>query len=238
MLRKKKRSEPEEAEGAPDWMLTFSDCMTLLLTFFVLLLSFSSFDKELFPILRVIFAKKLSSISLDTTINKEAFVKTTQFDYQPEIEVGSEKPTLEKGMEDTSLKDTSTNFQDRKIFLISSGKVFLGKGKVISVEGRKTLSTMASFLKEMPSRVVISENLRAFGANNNMVPAQTDIGLQRAWAVIDYFSSKEGLDKGRFSISAASTVTQESLKSSGPGYTDVKAKRMLEIIFLERSIYN
>ena len=36
---------PEEAkEGAPEWMVTFADMMSLLLTFFVLLLSFSSIE--------------------------------------------------------------------------------------------------------------------------------------------------------------------------------------------------
>lgn len=35
--------EPEEAKaGAPDWMVTFADLMSLLLTFFILLLSFSN----------------------------------------------------------------------------------------------------------------------------------------------------------------------------------------------------
>lgn len=36
---------PEEAEeGAPEWMVTFGDLMSLLMTFFVLLLSFSQMD--------------------------------------------------------------------------------------------------------------------------------------------------------------------------------------------------
>ncbi len=36
---------PECAKGAPKWMTTFSDMTTLLLTFFVLLLSMANFDK-------------------------------------------------------------------------------------------------------------------------------------------------------------------------------------------------
>lgn len=36
---------PECEKGAPKWMTTFSDMTTLLLTFFVLLLSMANFDK-------------------------------------------------------------------------------------------------------------------------------------------------------------------------------------------------
>ena len=35
---------PECKEGAPEWMATFSDMMTLLMCFFVMLISMSSFE--------------------------------------------------------------------------------------------------------------------------------------------------------------------------------------------------
>lgn len=44
MARRPKKSEP----GAPAWMVTFSDMVTLLLTFFVLLLSMANMDKVKF----------------------------------------------------------------------------------------------------------------------------------------------------------------------------------------------
>ncbi|RMF20099.1 MAG: flagellar motor protein, partial [Gammaproteobacteria bacterium] len=36
----------EGPRGAPNWIVTFADLMTLLLTFFILLLSFSNIDAE------------------------------------------------------------------------------------------------------------------------------------------------------------------------------------------------
>ncbi len=45
MGRKKDNAPPAE-EGAPGWMVTFADLMTLLLTFFVLLLSMSTLDNQ------------------------------------------------------------------------------------------------------------------------------------------------------------------------------------------------
>ena len=44
--------------GAPAWMLTFGDCMTLLLTFFVLMLSFSSFDEAALMRLKGAFSER------------------------------------------------------------------------------------------------------------------------------------------------------------------------------------
>ena len=41
----KKKCAPCPPTGAPDWMVTYGDLMTLLLCFFVLLFSFSEMDK-------------------------------------------------------------------------------------------------------------------------------------------------------------------------------------------------
>jgi hypothetical protein len=50
---------------------------------------------------------------------------------------------------------------------------------------------------------------------------------------LDYLTTRHGLDKKQFSISAASTLAQEDLDSSR-----TEPQRRLEIVLLERSIYN
>ena len=45
-MSKRKKPEPPEEEGAPAWMNTYGDMVTLLLTFFVLLFSFSTIDAQ------------------------------------------------------------------------------------------------------------------------------------------------------------------------------------------------
>ncbi|MBT8374349.1 MAG: hypothetical protein KJN80_05515 [Deltaproteobacteria bacterium] len=45
---KVKKLEIEVGEGAPAWVVTFGDLMSLLLCFFVLLLSFSEMDKAVY----------------------------------------------------------------------------------------------------------------------------------------------------------------------------------------------
>lgn len=232
MGRTKKQLEADEPEGAPLWMVTFSDCMTLMLTFFVLLFSFSSFDEGVFEKLAMSFTRTLYA-DVPPVEDKGAFLPIEQIVAIEHLGDGSEKPTLARGWRDGLKEETeSADFHSRKVFLISSKRVFWAKGTVISSKGRNILATMASFLKEAPNRIVISEN------GSGDAEDDEQFGLLRAWAVMEYLTTKQGLDKSWFSISAASTLTQEGLKSVEPDRTEAEAQRSLEIVLLEWSIYN
>jgi len=233
MPAKKQAESEEKPAGAPEWMVTFSDCMTLLLTFFVLLLSFSSFDDRIFRQLKTIFGEALPAVAPGVKTDRDAFLPMTQIQATAELDEGSEKPTLDTGFEDRTKEETEPlDFHSRKVFLIESKRIFWGKGAAISSEGRNIMSILASFLKEMPSRVVISEN----GPGEDEDSEQ--LGLPRAWAVLNYFATVQNLDKKRFSISVASTLAQAGLKSSESASPGSERERMLEIVLLERSIYN
>jgi len=227
MVRARKQPEPEEPAGAPEWMVTYCDCMTLMLTFFVLLFSFSSFDKSVFAELSMAFTEAISTVKKD----KSAFLPTKPILATEYLDEGSEKSTLAKGLEGNLKEETEpVNLHDRKVFLISSDNIFWGRGTVISLQGRKTLSATALFLKEVPNRVVISEN----GQGNDEDGEQ--FGLLRSWAVIEYFTTKQGLNKGRFSL--ATDTLQRDHKNDQQDNSQAKAERTLEIVLLERSIYN
>ena len=229
----RKKAESDDAPGAPEWMVTFSDCMTLLLTFFVLLLSFSSFDDKVFRKLQVIFMKALPAVSNTDEKNKDAFLSSDQIEETPELAEGSEKPTLVRGYADNLQEETEpADFRHRRVFLISSKEIFWGKGTIISSEGRRVMTKMASFLENVPGRVVISEN------GPTSVDNSEQLGLPRAWAVMDYITTEHNLDKKRFSISAASAVAQGSPESSELAPSGSVSERTVEVILLDRSTYN
>lgn len=233
MAREKKQAESDEAPGAPEWMVTFSDCMTLLLTFFVLLLSFSSFDDRIFRDLKVLYSSALTSITPVIRSDKDAFLYEPPVMYKSQPDKGSEKPTLEQGTKDGVLKElTPIDFQGGIVFTISSEKIFLGKGMLISPERRHIMDTLALFLKGVPSRIVISE------AGPVDDQGSEYFGLPRAWAIMDYLITKQNLDRKRFSISATGTLAQENAENSRAVHGIPKSKRTLEIVLLERSIYN
>ena len=228
-----KQEKREEPAGAPEWMVTFSDCMTLLLTFFVLLLSFSSFDKNIFRTLKVIFNKQWPSVGSEQRKDKRAFLAAYQIEPTDDLDGGSEKPTLEKGMEDNLKRETEpADFRRRKVFMIPSSRIFWGRGTVMSAEGRRILATMAALLKEVPNRIVISES----GADQDR--ADTKFGLARSWTVMEHLATQQGLEKKRFSLSAASIMAHENPEENEETGTGAEAERLLEIVLLERSICN
>ena len=240
MGRERKQPEPEQKADAPEWMVTYCDCMTLMLTFFVLLFSFASFDESAFEGLLPNFTKTLSMVDTPAKKDKSAFVSTQQILPTGYFDEGSEKVTLARGDEareagaragNNLTEDTeSADFRNQKVFLFSSKRLFWGKGMAISPEGRNMLSTMASFLKEIPCWIVISENRQGDDKDSEQ------FGLLRSWAVMEYLTTEQGLDKGRFSL-AADTL-QRDHKNDQQDHSQAKTERTLEIVLLERSIYN
>jgi len=233
MARENKQALPDEEPGAPEWMVTFSDCMTLLLTFFVLLLSFSSFDNRVFRSLKVVYSKALTSITPLRQSDRDALSSLPPIKIIVELDKGSEKPTSSQELQEGLLKETKMmDFTNGVAFLISSKKIFWAKGSALSQEGRYVMELMASFLRESPCRIVISENGPRNGNTGDC------FGLPRAWAVLEYLTNEQNIDNDRFSISAESILGMKSLGNDRLDQSSSEVERTVEIVLLQRSIYN
>jgi chemotaxis protein MotB len=219
------RPQEEPLPGAPEWMLTFSDCMTLLLTFFVLLMSFSSFDDVgIFRKLRELFGGQFSSLSINAKQPKDAFLDQFVVHEEQQIDKGSEKPTLAEGDKNNLKEETSENFHDKKIFIADSAGIFWGNGVVLSEKGKRVMSILADFIKQVPNNIVICE--KPVQDNDK----ELNIGQERAWNIVDYLCKKHGINYDRFMISSCGMI--DNISSSK------KNDRMVEIVLLERSFAN
>jgi chemotaxis protein MotB len=223
------RPPPEEGPaGAPKWMVTFSDCMTLLLTFFVLLLSFSSFDNKTFYKATTSLAQALPSISVSDTRNRNSVIIRNEIMFEPERSKGSEFPT-DGGTKEANAKESSdtVNFNDRKVFLIQSDKIFVRQSPQISPDGKSLLKTIAQFLKSKPNRIVISES-QVHSAQRGGAS-----GIKRAFSVMNFLVRQGSLSLDRFAISGTSTVPPKNLSAN---MKTMITGRLLEIVLLDKSI--
>ena len=216
MARESKPAE-DEGGGCPEWMVTFCDCMTLLLTFFVLLLSFATFDKETLPQLGQSFAQALPAIGLSIGERQDSMWKKMSTDESVRQTEGSETPTPVKQQTSNFMREKRPlDFRNLKVFSIASDQFFYARGTAISTQGREVLDALAVFLTHQTGRVVISEN----GPDGH-----SELGLSRATAVMEYLVGQKGLDQRRFSLTSLSTMREKS------------PQRQLEITLLDRSVY-
>ncbi len=219
MAGKPKPQEEESGEGAPLWIISFADMISLLMAFFVMLSTFSGFgaagSKEL---------NRAAKIALSANYYG-GWYRTPRFSSMShhmrsteQLEKGSEKPTLEQSQGTGLLAETEpADFSNRKVFLIESKKVFWAAGTTLSKDGRDFLDLFASYINAMPERVAISESGPGPDA---------DLGINRAIVVIGYLSNK-GVSKNRFSIGTKGTLPNDNFG----------AERMLEITLLDETTY-
>lgn len=213
--------EEESGEGAPLWIISFADMISLLMAFFVMLSTFSSFESS-----GVAKLQRVSKMTLAPNYGWQSKPAAESFEPQNlspnETDKGSEKPTLEKESGTNKLKETyGKDYSTYKVFLIQSKKVFWGTGTSLSTDGRDFLDLLASFLSRVPSRVVIAENGPAPDPAGGI-----ESGISRSISVVNYLASK-GVPKSSCNIAAKATLSQ----------ADFAHERMLEINLLDESIY-
>jgi hypothetical protein len=214
MAGKPKPQEEESGEGAPLWIISFADMISLLMAFFVMLTTFSSFgEKESAKIRKVIDATLTSNFYGGWFKNSTLGTMGHQMVATGQNEKGSEKPTLEGATGRGGLAETAKDFRSQKVVLIESEKAFWSSGTTITTEGREFLDCLALLLAKIPGRLSVSE----VGPGNN-----PDTGILRAIAAVEYLGGK-GVPKSRCGIGT---------KAIMPG-ANLKTARILEITLLE-----
>lgn len=221
MAKKRKKVEPEEPAGAPKWMVTFSDVMTLLLTFFVLLLSFSSFDASALDNVQKAFGLGMPDSAGQVGNHSVALAQTETIKIIEDIPEGSKIPTPDdEALGNLSKKRRLTDYKRQKVFSISSKKIFVGQASAINPKNKDILDYMTVFLKVQPSRIVICE----FDPEN---PDKSDRkSTLRAWALMNYFIDSN-VEADRFSITGSSMLSRN----------DNLKERQVVITLLEEGIY-
>jgi len=215
MAGKPKPQEEESGEGAPLWMVSFADMASLLMAFFVMLTTFSSFGPKESIKLRQVISATLAPDLYGGWLREQSLGKVgRQMVASGQSEKGSEKPTLENLSGPGALAESkSKDFRSQKVFIIESDKAFLGSGVAISAEGREFLDSLALLLSKISGRIAISE----VGPGDS-----PDTGINRAIAVVEYLCDK-GIPKNRCSVGMRATTPE----------TNYKTSRILEITLLE-----
>ena len=208
MAIRKKRSD----SGAPGatWLVTFADLMTLLLSFFVLLLSMSSMDKS---ILRDVVSHFVGDMGLAP--KKGAGRIETKFEFMDRVIANPAEAlndpqrikdllfpdeVLPEGMARGTLDENlQVLLRPEGIALVlSDGLLFETGESALKEDSRKLLAEFSRFLATVTMPVNVS------GYTDNVPSSRMDnyaLSAQRAMSVLSFFL-EQGFDPRRFSVSA------------------------------------
>ncbi len=241
-MARKRKPYPRMVPGAA-WMVTFADMVTLLLAFFVLLLSMSSMDRSILHDVVSQFVgdmglapkKGAGRIPTRFTLVQELINDPVQALDNPQRikDLLFPDEVLPEGMTRSSLHENLRILArpEGLALVLSDGLLFESGGSELSDASRKLLGEFARFLAvtSMPVNVAgYTDNVRGTTKDNYTLSAE------RAMAVLAVFL-ETGFAPGRFTVSAygenfplADNVTPEGramnrrveilLKTSGRTY--------------------
>lgn len=212
--------KPEECKaGAPEWMVTYGDLVTLLMCFFVLLFAFSEIDAQKFEAVMESFQGSAGVLEGGKSLSEDALVfdaspetdTTPQTTESEELEVIEEilNQMAEKLEEELSGQDLSDVIE----FEISENKLIIRlTDNVLFDPARAEIKDDALGVLQILGETLQSEifslgNFRVEGHTDNVpintirFPSNWELSAARATSVLRYFRDEVGFAENRFAIS-------------------------------------
>lgn len=203
MAERKRKSNGDESGGggAPGWMVTYGDLMSLLLTFFVLLLSFSSIQE-------VEFQKALGSLKGALgVLPKQPSVIFQVRPYYPRLKDIQDAKFREKAKElrkmvkDKALSDQLyMEINDEGILIrIDSPVLFaLGDG-TLKREAYPIMDKIAEIIQNWGSNIRIEGHTDDLPIHTSQYPSNWELSTDRALSVLRYLLQNGNIDPKRLS---------------------------------------
>jgi len=210
----RRRKKTAENGGGASWITTFSDLMSLLLTFFILLFSMSNVSDDKFN-------QAAYSLSNSLLGGGEGIMDGMIVPYEEET-TGTNKPVtpakeLEGAeldpaliaiynkvlnfVEKNELEDKVIITADQKgIYVNVSNAILFGKESAsISREGRSVLKSVGKLLNQLDNRVVIEGHTDDIPNAYGQYPTNWELSVGRAVSVLRYLNENEHVDTRRLS---------------------------------------
>lgn len=194
-MNKKEKKAPA---GAPMWMVTFSDMVTLLLTFFVLLMSMASMDKVKFSQASDSLAGAFGVLgsSNTTSVTTPRIVTYAPIDDDLVTRVYRR---LRSKIRELKIEKDITLVKDRgAVILRVDDSVLFGSGqRTVSPEAYPILQKVAELVRPLPF------NMKIEGHSDNQGDEMLnwDISVTRAVSVLRYMASNQLLPLDRLAAS-------------------------------------
>lgn len=198
-----KRQKKAE-KGAPKWMVTYGDMMTLLLTFFIMLLSFANMDivkfrdvtgsvEKAFGIQRII-KEPSPQTGMPMPIPMEA--DPSKVEAEKERLVNLLRATAkEEGLDRTIF----ITMDQRGVKMEIAGSVMFAPGDVnLLPEAQRLFSKMVPMIRETPYRIIVEGHTDDMPIRSDRFPSNWELSAVRSATVVRFFIEAGSIAARRF----------------------------------------
>lgn len=222
------RRRERDSGGSSEWMTTYSDMVTLLLCFFIMLFAMSTVDKATFYEMAESLANSLiklnggdsilehsgtSIIALDfaemrriQNEDKENLIQDAEamvVDAEQQIKdrkIDAVKETIRESMDESDISDKINITEEHDFLLISlESEVFFDSGSAeIRNDGVKVLTSIAEVLRTVENEIIVSGHTDNVPIKSAKYDSNWELSTARATNVVRYFVEEENLDPELF----------------------------------------
>ncbi len=200
-----KKVEPPQEEGLPAWMATFADMVTLLLTFFVLLLSFSNQDIQMF---RDIMGSIQDAFGARIERKKDKFMTINPSYVEQEGKITPKENKILQGIAvrvksalkiDPEMSKTTGVVSDKDGVLVKmdSNAMFDPGSAKLTPDGQKFLNVIYAILRDFKYNLVVRGHTDDRETPSRAYPSNWELSAARASAALRYLMEKGGINPSR-----------------------------------------
>jgi len=192
--------------GVPAWFVTFGDMMTLLLCFFVLLLSFSTTDPAMYKDVSGSLHEALGVQREDATYDTPMGTDPVSRDFRPTFTVDVVQEKLKSAVKLELIKGEIEieSSQDRVILRLNDALTFAPGKPDLSDEARRILDKVRPVVETVPGKLLVEGHTDDTAIKNPLYPSNWGLSAARAAAVVVFL-----LEPG--------TISQQRIAAIGYG---------------------
>ncbi len=225
---------PDEPKaGAPEWLVTFGDMMTLLLCFFVLLLSFSTMEAERFKVvagyIRQAFGVQMENRA--TEIPAGDIIVSVEF-HEPQESAAQLVEQIVQAIQSMRMEDAiSAEEEDDGVRVRIDGSLVFGPGSaVLQKDALPFLEFVAKLILETGGGAEVEGHTDNIPIKSEKFPSNWELSSSRAGAVVRFLVSRNVPGNMLRSIGLADTVPlTENFTQAGR-----RKNRRVEILIKKR----
>ncbi len=177
--------------GAPEYMLTYGDMMTLLVTFFVLLISFSSMQEAKFSSAMISLKGALGIMKADAgsfiAPQTIPMFEVNKGDMEHEIEELLRQLAEETEKSGTHEKVKVTKAKDRIHFRLSTPMLFTSGSNILKSQANPILELISKLLTKTPYEIRVEGHTDNRPMYSAKFPSNWELSAGRALSVVRKF---------------------------------------------------